>query len=360
MAQSDILLTANNRNQLYVLQYSSGQYNEFVPLYDELQEFLVSLVANNPEKFKTAQGYKELQKLANAEIDRLILAQNLQFVDDYPLFAKQQAEFVELSLNRAVTGYIASMPPISVIMKEAYRVPMVLSNKPFTLDELSKDITTATKKNVRDALFLGFSEGRTTDQIITTIKGNNTGIKGAIPQSRLDTERVVRTSLNHVATTSRQRTYKENNDLVWGYLWLSTLDSRTSYTCRFFDGQLFKYKDSYNPLPPAHFMCRSTTTPDLNPKFKIKGLGDSRRRAAKGAEGGTTVKGNPSYYEWLKTQPASFQDEALGKTKGLIFRNSGLSPEEFKKASVNRYGKPLTIDQMKDKNASINDYLGED
>ena len=105
MAQSDILLTANNRNQLYVLQYSSGQYNEFVPLYDELQEFLVSLVANNPDKFKTAAGYKELEKLANAKIDELILAQNLQLVDDYPLFAQQQAEFVELSLNRAVSGY---------------------------------------------------------------------------------------------------------------------------------------------------------------------------------------------------------------------------------------------------------------
>ena len=248
MAQSDILLTANNRNQLYVLQYSSGQYNEFVPLYDELQEFLVSLVANNPDKFKTAAGYKELEKLANAKIDELILAQNLQLVDDYPLFAQQQAEFVELSLNRAVTGYITSIPSLSILMKEVYRVPMVLSNKPVSLDEMSTQITTSTKKNVRDALFLGYSEGRTTGQIITTIKGNNTGIKGAIPQSRLDTERVVRTSLNHVATSSRQRTYKENKDLVWGYVWLSTLDSRTSFTCMNFDGQLFKYKDSLQPI----------------------------------------------------------------------------------------------------------------
>ena len=69
-------------------------------------------------------------------------------------------------------------------------------------------------------------------------KGNKTGIKGAIPQSRLDTERVVRTSLNHVATSSRQRTYKENKDLIGAIQWLSTLDSRTSFTCMNFDGPI--------------------------------------------------------------------------------------------------------------------------
>ena len=160
-----------------------------------------------------------------------------------------------------------------------------------------------------------------------------------------------------MATTARQRTNKENRDLVIGYQWLSTLDSRTSRICRERDGEIYLYKDDFNPLPPAHYNCRSTTTQELDPKYKIKGFGEDRKRASKGAEGGQRVDANLTYYEWLKTQPASFQDEALGKTQGKIFRNSGLTPEQFKKATVNQFGQPLTIEQMADKNKQIAQYL---
>lgn len=359
MAQSEILLSANNRNQLYVLQYSTGEYKKFIPLFDELEDYLIAAIAKNPESYHTVSGYKELLAKANDKIDELIKTQNLEFVGDYPLLAQQQADFVEMSLNRAVIGYSAALPSLPVLMKEVYRVPMVLGNKPITLDDLSGQITTDTKRNVKRSILMGYTRGQTTQELIQQIRGTKT-IKGAIPQSKLDTERVVRTSLNHVATTARQRANKQNRDLVIGYRWLSTLDSRTSAICRARDGEVFLYKNSPNPLPPAHYMCRSTTTQELSSNNPLARKRGESTRASKGAEGGKPVKDNLTYYEWLKTQPASFQDEALGKTQGLIFRNSGLTPEEFKKASVNRFDQPLTIEQMKQKNKEIDDYLSED
>ena len=358
MASSPILETANNRNQLYLIQYSSGEYEKFKPLFDELEEYLIDLINKNPEKLQTAKGFKELQSLANKKIEELILSQNIDFIADYELLAKQQAEFVELSLNRAVLNFTAVIPSISAILREAYRVPMVLGNTAISLDELSQQITTETKKNVRNALYLGYADGRTSDQIIASLRGDKE-VKGAIPQSRLDTERVVRTALNHVATTARQRTNRENKKLVIGYRWLSTLDSRTSPICRDRDGEVYLYSDDFNPIPPAHYFCRSTTTQELNPKYKIKGLDEGRTRSSKGSEGGKQVSSNLNYYEWLKTQPASFQDEALGRTRGLIFRNSGLSIDEFKKATVNQFGQTLTIEQMTEKNNQIAEYLDD-
>ena len=356
MAQSEILFNANNMNQLFVLQYSTGQYNKFTPLFKELEEYLILLVAENPDEFNTLGGTRRMIKLADAKVEELIGQQNAQFLLDYPEFAEQQSEFASMSLERAVIAYNSSLPALSVIMKDVFRTPLVLSNVPITLDDLSKQITDKTKQNVNQSLFNGYASGLTNQQIIQSIRGTKT-VKGAVPTSRLDTERVVRTALNHVGTTSRQRTYKENRDLVVGYQWLSTLDSRTSAICRDRDLEIFLYKDKFNPLPPAHYFCRSTTTPYLDPKSPLRLLDTKGTRASKGAEGGKSVSDDLSYYDWLKRQPASFQDEALGKTKGLIFRNSGLSAEEFRKVSVNQFGKPLTIDQLKEKNKQIASYL---
>ena len=51
------------------------------------------------------------------------------------------------------------------------------------------------------------------------------------------------------------------------------------------------------------------------------------------------------------------QDDALGKTKGKIFRNAGLTPEEFKQATVDQFYRELTLDEMAAKNKKIAAYL---
>lgn len=362
MAQSEILFSANNMNQLFVLQYSSGQYGKFDPLFDELEDYLLLLVADNPEAFNTLAGTRALIKQADEKILELIGSQTAEFIAEYPEFAEQQSQFAAMSLERAVINYSALTPSISVLMKDVFRTPLVLNGNAFALDDYvtgNDGIVNKTRENVNRALFSGYAEGRTTQQIITSIKGSKT-VKGAsIPKSKSNTERVVRTALNHVATTSRQRTYKENRSLVVGYQWLSTLDSRTSPICRDRDLTVYYYKDKFNPLPPAHDYCRSTTTPELNDNNPLKQKKGDGTRASRGAKGGKQVSDNLSYYDWLKKQPASFQDQALGKTKGLIFRNSGLTADEFKAVSVNQFGKPLTIEQLKAKNTQIADYLAD-
>ena len=50
-----------------------------------------------------------------------------------------------------------------------------------------------------------------------------------------------------------------------------------------------------------------------------------------------------TYDQWLRTQPASVQDEALGKTRGALFRRGGLEVSDF----VNEQGKILNLEQLR-------------
>lgn len=54
------------------------------------------------------------------------------------------------------------------------------------------------------------------------------------------------------------------------------------------------------------------------------------------------VPADQTYGQWLRTQPAAFQDDVLGKTKGALFRRGGLQVEQF----VDKAGNELTLKQL--------------
>jgi hypothetical protein len=49
----------------------------------------------------------------------------------------------------------------------------------------------------------------------------------------------------------------------------------------------------------------------------------------------------------------------LGKTKGKIFRNSGVTTEQFKTLLTDRYKQEITIEAMAAKNKLVADYLNK-
>lgn len=55
-----------------------------------------------------------------------------------------------------------------------------------------------------------------------------------------------------------------------------------------------------------------------------------------------TVAAKTTYGPWLRRQPAAFQDEVLGKTKGALFRRGGLEIDKF----VDRVGNELSLSQL--------------
>jgi len=125
--------------------------------------------------------------------------------------------------------------------------------------------------------------------------------------------------------------------------------------CRGLDGKQVARGENFSK-PPYHLNCRTVARPWLREDLEaIKGA----ERETKGATGEEFEPTKKDYYAWLKQQPAFFQDDVLGATEGKIFRNAGLTPQQFKTATIKRDGTPLTIDEMAAKDARIAEYLAE-
>ena len=142
------------------------------------------------------------------------------------------------------------------------------------------------------------------------------------------THQIGERSMKAAMKTAAAAAMRIGGEVVWPQLpfdaliWLSVLDSRTSEICRYRHGRvaplpgrsLPRRYDGHPKLdppkarPPAHPNCRSV----IMPLLRNAGL--------------PTI---PSYYQWLRRQPANIQNEALGPTRYNLWKRQGVAPERF-------------------------------
>ncbi len=144
---------------------------------------------------------------------------------------------------------------------------------------------------------------------------------GVLAISRRSAEAVARTAVNHVATQARHLTYEKNKDLLDGWQWVATLEPSTCAECGALDGQVFDVGDDTEE-PPAHVQCRCSSAP------VVKGGGKADK---------------VTYGSWLADQSEAVQDEALGPTRGKLYREGGLSIDKF----VDDRHRPLNLAELR-------------
>ena len=184
-----------------------------------------------------------------------------------------------------------------------------------SVDEFIGTFNVRTTEGVRQAVRQGYLLGETPKEI--TKRLSDLGIYAG-RQARAAT--MARTVIAHTQAETRTSLYGENSDIVKGYMWVATLDGRTSDTCAELDGKVWFYDspgESDLPgdiQPPAHYGCRSTTAP-ITKSWQELGLdaGDYPAGARASADG--EVPGKLTYKEWLDKQPAEIQREVLGPTR---------------------------------------------
>lgn len=250
-----------------------------------------------------------------------------------------------------------AQPSNADVWAAAKFVPMSLGTSPVGMIELLDNWTEGEKNRLVRGVQSGFVQGQTTRQIVKSVAGDG----GLADISQRNVMTVVRTAVGHVSNVARQQGYESNGDIIDGYELVITLDSKTSPICRGWpQGKVYGINDGYRPMPPFHPGCRTTTIPKLSKELDfLDFLDEGGTRAARGADGGMQVSADTSYYEFLKSQPAWFQDEALGPTRGKIFRNAGMSPEEFRQASTDGFGRPMTLAQMAANDQRVAEYLNK-
>ncbi|MNN47446.1 hypothetical protein D3C81_1618660 [compost metagenome] len=172
---------------------------------------------------------------------------------------------------------------------------------------------------------------------------------GILQKSRREVEAVVRSAVSSTAETASDKAFEANSDIISHVEWLSTLDNRTSTTCRIRDRlpyTLGTYRPIGHKVPwlagpgRIHFCCRSTKLPILKSALSL-GISDAATRASMDGQ----VPQQTTYAQWLARQPAGRQDEILGPERGKLLRQDKLKLQDF----YNDKGKFLTLDELRER-----------
>ncbi len=254
----------------------------------------------------------------------------------------------------------------------------IVKSMPFegkTLKQWVKSLFNADIGRIVSQIKIGLTQGENAIKVATRVVGRsvNRGRDGTLEKTRRQTSGVTRTAVVAISNASRLVYNLANKDIFVRELYVATLDSRTTEICSSLDGQIFDI--GVGPKPPIHFNCRSlrvgitddvfmslqntkpSTEKQLLAEFsrsenittvtrrsrlphgtKLKFDKFSRMRV-KELTGKAPAK--TSYHDFLKRQPAEFQDNYLGKAKGRLFRQ-GVPLTKF----VDPAGRPIPLDQL--------------
>lgn len=342
------LLTSLISHQIWLQRTASGEVKDLAPFIQEMRdEIKRQVLLFGDDGRSTARLNKLLRDLEEA-LAGLTGDWQTKLTEDLKELAAYEAEWNVKTLTANVDAEFVT-PTAEQVWAAAEFQPLALNDKPVDFTKLMDGWGETEVARLVTGVKMGFVQGQTTRQIVKNVVGAG----GLADISERNAATVIRTALSHVSNEARNETYRQNDDIIEKYEIVATLDSRTSTICRGLDGQ--EYEIGKGPIPPFHPNCRTTTAPIISSEFDF--LDKGAKRAAKGADGGTQVSADTTYYEFLKQQPAWFQDEALGPVRGKIFRNSGISLEEFRVISVDGFGNPLTLKQMAELDKRVADYL---
>lgn len=382
------------RHAVDVRRFETSELSAIVDALSEVDEEIIDRLraSKAPLSLESARFRALLKKIRQRRADVLReLRSRLR---------KNLNEFSVIEFN-AEASIIEGVIPVEI---DLTRVPLakvraVVSNpfEGFTLHEWFGSAIAADARAITQQIRMGVLQGETIDQLARRLSGTRAmGYRdGVMTITRRNATMLVRTAVNHVSNAAREMVHTANADLVGALRWFSTLDGRTTAICQDRSGRLVLIGMTRAPegalllepqtaRPPAHIGCRSIMVPAIDSDGLALRLADrpfvrdtrTRRQReidfraeAKSRAGAAAwkradraerrrlinvrkrewtaanvgqVPADVTFQPWLADQPAAFQDMVLGKTKGRLFRQGGLTVHEF----VDRRGNELTLAQL--------------
>lgn len=234
---------------------------------------------------------------------------------------------------------LVRFPIVSVTADQAYAAAM---SRPFQgrlLRNWGEEIAADRMVKVRNAIRTGYVDGKTTDQIVRSIRGTRASgyADGFLERPRKDLAAVVRTAIGHTAATAREQFNTANSEILKSEDWLSTLDTHTSDGCIIRDRKSYTigtHKPIGHKYPwlqgpgRLHFCCRSTSTPRTK-SWRELGIPIGEMTPAQRASMDGQVPADTTYSEWLNRQSDARKAEVLGPMRYQMYRNGKLDLEDF-------------------------------
>lgn len=371
------------RHQIYSLRMAGSLRNKVNAILlktedqiaTQIREMLRGDVTFSPRRLaKAERALAKVKAIRNAgwdKVDKLLQEQLRQYTQMEPIY-----------LGRALETVVPVV--LEVQLPDPSSMANLVKTHPFegrTMREWAKTLRAQDIRRIEDQVKIGLVRGQPSDAIARRIVGTAKlqGKDGITQITRRNAEAIVRTAVNTYSNQAREAFFNLNADLFAEEIFVATLDGRTTPVCRANDGERFLL--GKGPIPPLHWNCRSlrvavisaeaigsrparpfTQRTLLREFAKQEGLGTitSRSRLPHGYKGqydsfaGRRIRemtqiipAKVTYQDWLSRQPAAFQDDVLGVTKGKLFRQGKLPLDRF----VDRNGDEFTLAQLAERDA---------
>ncbi len=393
MSANGDLYDALIRHQVLLMRYSAVLQERVQRELDGVEEEIADKIRSrlmDGSSLETDADVRRLERLLE-QVQRL---RQLAWDRATGVWMDELGQLAELE-PELFSQILQTVLPVQVAMSSITRAQALalLEEDPFegrVMRDWARAIAEEDLRRISAEIRAGMIAGEGSAVIARRVVGSARlrGTDGATEITRRGAQALTRTAINHLSHAARRAFIKANADLFDGELFVATLDSRTTAVCRANDGQVFPLNKG--PMPPLHFNCRSLRVPNLDPDHLGErpavpstqrqllreyadqagiptpttrdglpyghktGFDEFARRRKREMIG--QVPGATSYQEWLSTQPAWFQDDVLGKTKGRLFRDGQLTLDKF----VNRRGGELTLSQLAELHASAFQAAGLD
>ena len=248
MSSNDDIQDALTRHQIFILRYAKGREREAARV-------IASAIRNGIERLENLD-------VTNAAAAQAVIRDLYEYLveinDEYSTeFIAEMRDFVEYEagvstriMSNAVNINLQAPAPMQIQQAVFGNIMTIEPQKGYTIGDALRRFGTNNAEKVATVAREGILLGKSNDEIAADILD-------IIPTQERKAATLARTITNHTATSARNETMKEHSDVVDGYKWIATLDSRTSLICASRDGIVYGLDDA-NPKPPAHFNCRST------------------------------------------------------------------------------------------------------
>ncbi len=367
-------LDAIIRHQVGLMRLTPGIQRQVSSLLNSSEKDIAAQIASRAERGMGTARLDNLLKSIQAVRSESWKDVNSHWAGQMRELAKAEPGFLDQTLHAV------SPATLDITLPTAKRMAEIAKATPFEGRVLS-DWAQRTQKmdidRIEQSIKQGLIQGKTGPEIARGIIGSvqMKGTDGLTQVTRNNANAITRTGVNAISNAAKQEFYQENAELFSGEMFLATLDSRTTLLCASLDHKRFKVGEG--PIPPLHWSCRSLrlalidgqvigdrpmrnftkqqlldeyaakngfkapTSRDDLPKGHKTSFDTFARARMRELTG--TVPATTSYHDWLKGQSPEFQDRVLGKARGKLFREDGVTLDKF----VNRNGDTITLKQLR-------------
>ncbi|MFA5633390.1 MAG: hypothetical protein WC997_18005 [Porticoccaceae bacterium] len=349
------VMDAMTRHNIDLQRYSNAEVRRIITLLNRTDAALMERIAAKLDNLPASATLKQIEEVLQSV--RELNATAYERVEGGIKTAMQDLAPVEAAFIGRL--YTHAVPEISFAAVSARTARAAALARPFQgrlLSEWAKSLEENRLSRLRDVIRIGFVSGQTVGDLVRQIRGTKAAkyADGLLEGDRRSVERVVRAALSHTAQSTRNDWFAANDDILGDEVWISTLDGRTSAMCQVRSGLRYTYPE-HKPIGHSvpylagpgrlHWNCRSTSIRLLKGQKRLSGT----RSSADGY-----VDANMTYGQWLRAQPAAVQNDILGPTRGLLFREGGLDLQGF----YNDKGKLLTLAQLAARSAAAFERAG--